>query len=301
MSNAQHWKAMGKGPIGGEVGTLFGDSMVDHLLAGGEFQHYKNEVDTVLVYGIAAWNGTRWDSLAHRIAPGEGLTHWFLRYQGDLYACGGWGFDVGSETNWGLARLNQDTQYWEALECINSFASGISTLVPKEPQGTLYATGYLGSLCGYPESCVFRCDGSAFHIWEPFQQIPEYSGNYVGCVFDYQGMTYMTGLFKDPLTSGSLSLARFNGTSWEHVPGWNTIAGIKEVSIRNDTLYVAGAFRESQGGPGNMIAAFDGQNWTWVVVWSILPLHQAALRWTSNGSTMNFMSAAFSGRPAMFR
>lgn len=265
-AQAQNWKACGFGTIGPTaVQTLYGDSISDRLLAGGTFAWIKNEDDTVFGIGQAAWNGSRWDTIAHRISEWGGgnsaqQTFWFLRFGGDLYACGGFHTNT-QEVNQSLARLNETEQRWEALECPNP-DGGIVTLVPKQPQSTLYATGHTGSLCGYPESCVFRYDGSAFHIWEPFQQIPDdENGNYVGFIFDFQGMTYMTGLFRDPLSSGSLSMARYNGSSWEYVPGWTTLAGIKEISIHNDTLYVVGAFRESQGGPGNLVAGFDGENW----------------------------------------
>ena len=272
-ANAQYWQAVGKGTLGPtEVQTLYGDSISDRLLAGGTFMWITNETDTVLGMGQAAWNGTRWDSLATRIQPISGnistqQTFWFLRFQGRLYACGGFSFLV-SGGNWNryLARLNDSTQQWETLGCNIPSTSGILTLVPKEPDTTLYATGYLGyddEFCGYPPSCVFRYDGSAFHIWEPFNQIPQgLNDAYVGTVFDFQGKTYMTCSLPDPDGSGFVSFIRWNGNSWEHVPGWNTLSPIKDISIHNDTLYVAGTFSLADGGPGNLVAAFDGENWS---------------------------------------
>jgi hypothetical protein len=262
-ANAQYWKAIGLGTVGPtEIQTLYGDSISDRLLAGGPFLKIINENDTVLAYGQAAWNGNRWDSIAHRIAPAEGQTFWFLRFQGKLYSCGGYIFlTPGGEANASFARLNEDTKYWEALECVNADFGGMLTLVPKEPDTTLYATGYMGSVCGYPPSCVFRYDGSAFHIWEPFNQIPDGNDNYVGTVFDFQGKTYMTCSLPDPTGPGFVSFIRWNGNSWEHVPGWNTLSPIKDISIHNDTLYVAGTFSLADGGPGNLVAAFDGENW----------------------------------------
>lgn len=268
--HAQYWEPLGRGILGGStsVQTLYGDAQSDRLLAGGTFNYIMNESDTVLGVGQAAWDGTRWDSLATLVESIGGpfdasQTYWFLRFQENLYACGGFVFLTDNkEVNEGLARLNENTQRWEALECINPSMSGILTLVPKEPQGTLYATGYTGTLCGYPLSCVFRYDGQAFHIWEPFEQIPQAQGNYVGLVFDFQGYTYMTGAFRDPLGTGISNFMRFNGTTWEYVPGWGTTQGaFKEISIHEDRLYIAGAFRQSQGAPGNHIASFDGTGW----------------------------------------
>jgi hypothetical protein len=263
-ASAQYWRALGRGVNSpASVQTLYGDSASNRLLAGGPFIWIYNEEDTVLGMGQAAWDGSRWDSLANRIAPAEGQTYWFSRYQGRLYSCGSYGFETPNGMwNRSLARLDELTGKWEALECVNPMVGGMSTLVPKEPQNTLYATGYSHSLCGYPESCVFRYDGSAFHIWEPFNQIPEGNDRYVGTVFDFQGNTYMTCSLPDPVDgSGWVSFIRWNGTAWEHVPGWNTLSPIKDISIRNDTLYVAGTFTMADGGPGNLVAAFNGEQW----------------------------------------
>ncbi len=264
VANAQYWKALGKGTIGPtEIQTLYGDSISNRLLAGGTFTFILNDGDTVLGMGQAAWNGSRWDSLAYRIAPSVGQTFWFLRFQDKLYACGGYLFyDDEGNVNSSFAQLNENTLHWNTLACTNPYPlSGLLTLVPKEPQNTLYATGYMGSICGYPESCVFRYDGSAFHVWEPFNLIPDGNDNYVGTVFDFQGKTYMTCSLRDPLGPGYVSFLRWNGTTWEHVPGWNTLSPIKDISIRNDTLYVAGTFTLADDGPGNLVAAFSNDQW----------------------------------------
>ncbi|HMN06184.1 MAG TPA: hypothetical protein PKD45_10680, partial [Flavobacteriales bacterium] len=170
----QYWKPLGRGTVGAtEVQTLFGDSVSDRLLAGGTFLHILNDNDTVLGVGQAKWDGMRWDSLYSRIQPIAGnsaqQTYWFLRFDGDLHACGA--FPVlqanGNWTNY-LARYNDGIQSWEGLGCDIPIGTNIITLVPKHPDTTLYATGFYGSVCGFPESCVFRYDGSAFHVWEPF-------------------------------------------------------------------------------------------------------------------------------------
>lgn len=295
VANAQFWRAIGRGTVGPtEVQTLYGDGVSDRLLAGGTFMWIMNENDTVLSVGRAAWNGNRWDSIAQRIQPTLGnsstnQTYWFLRFNGTLYSCGAYNFPISDSIgNSSFAKLNEVTNAWEPLECINPVYGGMLTLVPKEPQTTLYATGYMGSICGYPESCVFRYDGSAFHVWEPFNLIPQgLNDAYVGTVFDFQGKTYMTCSLPDPVDgSGFVSFLRWNGSNWEHVPGWNTLSPIKDISIRNDTLYVAGTFSLADGGPGNLVAAFSNDQWsnmggglayTWVpmsgVVWDLEWFH----------------------------
>lgn len=268
IAQAQFWQRCGLGTIGPtEIQTLYGDSVSDRLLAGGTFRWIKNESDTIEGVGQAAWNGLRWDSLATRIQPAQGnsaaQTYHFLRYGGDLLVCGDFPFMTQSgEWNRGLARLNEQENRWEELECLNPGSNGMSTLVPKRPGSTLYATGYTGTICGYPEACVFRYDGSAFYEWAPFAQVPAQDANYVGYLFDFLGKTYMTGSYRDPLGSGQLvTFMRYTGSNWENVPGWDTQSPIKEILVVDSILYVAGCFRSDTGGPGNLIAAFDGENW----------------------------------------
>lgn len=180
-ANAQYWKPLGRGTIGPTgVRTLYGDSLSDRLLAGGTFTWILNEEDTVLGMGQAAWNGSRWDSLAHRIAPAVNQTFWFIRFKGGLYSSGGYIFlDGNGLPNSSFARLNESTLYWEALECTNPFpGSNLIHLVPLLPDTTLYATGNAGSLCGLPASCVFRYDGESFFPWPPFHELPEYANSY---------------------------------------------------------------------------------------------------------------------------
>lgn len=266
----QNWELVGRGPWGsGNIQTIYGDPVRDLLLAGGTNAFMMNAEDTVLCVGQAAWNGSRWDSLATRISPWGGSssamqTYWFFRFQGNLFASGNFPMILQDGTgNRGMARLNETSMEWEPLECLNPSTGGMSTLIYHETQNVVYATGYRGSLCGYPQSNVFVYTGSGFEEWPPYQQIPIPADNsdYVGAVFEYRGKTYMTGNFRDPYSTGTITFMRHNGASWEYVPGWPGGGNIKDYTFRNDTLYICGAFRMDQGAPGNMVAAFDGENW----------------------------------------
>jgi len=265
-----YWSAVGMGPTGigtSEVRSLFNDPVSDRLLAGGIFFKMANQEDTVWAFGQAAWNGHRWDSIAARISGGSDEfapeTYWFLRYQGSLYACGDYAFSTPNGFNMGFARLNEQAMQWEALECNNTLPSGLGLLVPKEPQDTLYATGYDGVLCGlFPPTCVYSYDGSSFQRWAPFDLIPDTPNRVVSSIFKFNGMTYMAGAFADPLGQGTINLIRWNGTAWEHVPGWNNIpTTITDYSIHDNLLYLAGDFLEVNAGPGNLVASFDGTSW----------------------------------------
>ncbi|MBK7239758.1 MAG: T9SS type A sorting domain-containing protein [Flavobacteriales bacterium] len=243
------------------------DPIADRLYGSGTFLRIANETDTVLAFGMAQWDGTRWDSIGHRMYEIPGSTasqvYWFIRYNAELYACGAFGFFVEPDTaNGSFSRLDETTQRWEPLDCINPVTSGLGGISPRhDEQDNLYMTGFSTSICGYPEAAVFRYDADGFHEWSPYQQIPVDNGNFIGTVIEFEGMTYMRGIFRDPLSDGWCNLMRHNGSTWEYVPGWGTSLGaIKDVVIHNDVLYIVGAFREP-GTPGNGLAAFDGQNW----------------------------------------
>lgn len=260
----QYWRAIGRGPnTPFTIQTLYGDSALDRLLGAGPWRYIYNTTDTVEAMGIAAWNGSRWDSLGHRMESGAMQTHQFFRYQGTLYASGNWGLLCTSgEWNTGFARYNEATRRWGDLGCVNPTTSHLDVLSQRSGGLGFYTTGYAGDPCGLPTSCAFTYDGETYAEWPPFQQIPYHQGNYAGYVFEFRGKTYMTGSFQNPLAPGTATFLRHNGTAWEYVPGWgNLLSPIKDYNIRNDTLYVSGVFRSAEGGPGNMIARFDGTTW----------------------------------------
>ena len=265
LGRAQYWRAIGRGVTTstGGVQLLYGDSVGDRLIGAGPWPVIYNQTDTIEATGIAAWNGLRWDSLGHRLAPAALQTHCLERFNGVLYASGNWYFqnENGLWTT-GFARFNDTTRRWSDLGCYNPQFSGLGTLTLKADGSGFYCTGWMGDPCTLPEAPVFTYDGSTYASWAPYQQIPFDAGDYVGFVFEFRGMSYMTGDFRDPLSEGYCSLMRHNGTSWEYVPGWGQLqVPIKEFSIHNDTLYLAGTFRRSMGAPGNLIARFDGTTW----------------------------------------
>jgi len=150
---------------------------------------------------------------------------------------------------------------WEPLEC--DFFGGIDQLAGVA-QDTLYFTGTMDVFCdSFPESCVVGYDGQAFHHYAPFDDLPYYSGNYIGHVFHFQGQDYMTGLITtDTVNVEFYGIMRYTGTEWEPVPGFETAGPIRDLLIVDNKLYVAGYFREGPGVPGNSIAMFDGVGWS---------------------------------------
>ena len=265
--HAQYWAPLGT-PIEfrPQVNVVFGDTVWDRLLVGGNFKYLYPDQDSLEVTSIAAWDGQEWAGLADTIQVCNGnlcAPVWeFFRYKGELYANGSFGFyTADSLDNIGFARWNTVLQAWTELECPNDQMNGIATLVPLPPQETMYFTGYLGTLCGYDSSCVFTYDGDTITPFDLDDPLLQCDGNYVGYVFEYLGTTYVTGLLWDPDLQQGHSFMRWTGSELEDVPGWSTLDPIKDILIHDGQLYVCGWFFEATGGPGNMVARFDGQQW----------------------------------------
>jgi hypothetical protein len=270
-ATAQYWAPLGDGFVSGTggVSVVYGDTVWDRLLVGSNYKWMFVGNDTLVIAGVALWDGVAWDTLPARIEPVtnnvsnlSGTVWQFIRFEDDLYANGGFGFYTPeAEVNENFARWNNDSLRWEALECINPFMNGISWVSMIIPTDTMYLTGYRDSMCGYPESCVFKYDGNAFYPFEPFDSWPGLSGDYVGYVFWFQDQLYMTGLLDNSITSTFHGLLRYNGSDWEPVPGFEIAAPIKDVLIHDDKLYVCGYFFTNTGAPGNMVTVFDGTSW----------------------------------------
>ena len=251
-----------------QVNVVYGDSVWDKLLVGGNFKWAVVGADTIFTASAAMWDGVGWSALPAPVdvCIGGNICSpvWeFMRIDGRLHANGGFAFwDADSLVNEAFARWNEQTSAWERLPCVNPGVGGMATLVPHFPQDTLYLTGYRGTLCGYDSSCVFAYVGDTI-VPLPYQAPVLHHGptSYVGFVFKYQGVPYLTGLLYDPLQGQHYSFMRWNGTAWEGVPGWSTLDPIKDVLIKDGWLYVCGWFFEAGGAPGNMVARFNGTQW----------------------------------------
>jgi len=115
---------------------------------------------------------------------------------------------------------------------------------------------------GMRERSDFTYDGDTITPFALNDPMLRYDGNYVGYVFEYLGTTYVSGSLWDPILEQPHSFMRWNGNALEDVPGWPPpVAPIKDILIHDGQLYVCGWFFEVTGGPGNMVARFDGQQW----------------------------------------
>lgn len=265
---AQYWDDLDGGITGaGSIYVAYGDSIWDALLLGTSVKYIIRGNDSLVSSGAVMWDGATWSGMPTPIDQCDDGTicngvFRFIRYRGVLYINGYIGvYSTDSIYSWNFARWNANVLNWEPLSCINPDNGGMLYMAGPSDD-TLYLTGYRGSICGYPESCVFAYDGDSIYPFAPFDDWTGESGDYVGLVFKFQAQYYMTGLLNDAGSNAYYGLLRYNGLTWEPVPGFTTSAPFKDVLIHEDKLYLCGFFFTETGAPGNMIASFDGDQWS---------------------------------------
>ena len=251
-------------PMGGNVYPVYGDSVLDMLLVGATDERVYVPSDTLYPAGISRWDGWTWSTFPDTLQVCNGFcqgTYSITRFQGRLLVSGafGWFADDG-QIQRHFVEWIADEDRWSGIGCYEPASNGVQFIVPTPVNDTLFFTGYWGSLCGLPESNIFMYDGSGFHPFPLGAELPLESSDYVGFVFRFQGLWYITGLFEDQ-QGNTRGMLRYNMDGWEPVPGFETDAPIKDVLIHNGTLYLCGYFYEGPGVPGNMVVAYDGQTW----------------------------------------
>src|SRR5262245_40691848 len=83
-----NWQKVGVIGMSYPVRTIYADSMSNFLYAGGAFVY----VDSMLVNGIAKWNGIQWDSLGNG-AP-ISVVYRIINYDNFLFATGNFCNDI---------------------------------------------------------------------------------------------------------------------------------------------------------------------------------------------------------------
>ncbi len=282
---AQNWQAVGGLNMytAGQVGDLYGDTVLDKLFLGTQTKWMFQNGDTIEMHGCVTWDGLSWEPFypyLQTCTNGNVCSSVYniFRYQNRLYANGGFAI-LNQDSIWSdaYARLSDSGDAWIDLQCPVPATTGITYIGPMESDGLLFATGYDGELCGSATTNVLQYDGTSFAPFEPFADLHSGDNDYVGLVFKFQDQWYMTGLLDDTIAGVTYGFARYNGNGWESVPGFEEPAPIKDILIHNDTLYVCGYFFEGPGSPGNMVAIYDGQQWNNLGGGTLLDLNGSTL------------------------
>ena len=256
---AQSWQPLGCGVTGQPGYSLYNDTSSGKLFVVGEFTRAGCYDDD----GVAAWNGTSWDTIYNLHGGGSISPITFTKYQNQLYCAGGFNHANGRRVN-GFTRWNGSN--WDS---INIAFHGI-VADPEQfcvHNDTLYIVGGIDSVGSYRSPLVTAWDGIN---WIPMG-IPNLTfGEAFACVF-FQNEFYVGGHFGDSLNTIH-DLVKWDGTSWHQVGTTNvyqpgSIQGfIKCLGVYNNELYIGGQFVNTFPYiyPGQALLKYDGTNFTQV-------------------------------------
>jgi hypothetical protein len=167
-----------------------------------------------------------------------------VRYKGKLYAGGGYGLAV-----W-------DGVAWDVID------EHVGILNLKVIDDKLYVMGYIDSIAGVPCRGVAVWNDTAWTGLPDMAEVLQ-SGWRIGDIEFYKGNTYVTGNFYNPEYPELEDMMMYDGVEWQPVGDFegSGMGGGYKLLVWRDTLYVSGMFLESEGNPGNNIAAWDGEQW----------------------------------------
>ncbi len=173
-------------------------------------------------------------------------------FKGDLYL-GSWA---------GMARLHQGQ--WEILDSAHSAIITMEVI-----RDTLFIGGLFNDLAYTGLATFAAYDGQnffAFHGSDQYFNDDNYSGS-VTSIIEYKNSIVVGGSFTNS-GPGTLdprrNLMRYDGQQWTGIGGGiqgNGLESVIDLSVKDGHLYVAGAFRKSDGAPGDNIARWDGRQW----------------------------------------
>ena len=186
-------------------------------------------------------------------------------YNGELVAGGDFLLADGSAANH-IARWDPGAPVpWQALG--SGISSGVGALM--EYNGELVVGGYFTTAGGTPASKIARWDGAT---WSPLGsgmqgcQGKYCSSSAVHALTIYNGELIAGGNF---LTAGGTeanSIARWDGTTWSPLGsgmgGGYYYTGVRTLTEYNGELIAGGYFTIAGGTPVNLIARWDGTNWS---------------------------------------
>lgn len=249
-----------------------------HLIVGGAFTSAGGGAAS----RIAAWNGVGWSPLGTGVngtvnavasfdADGPGPTNPALFVAGFFTTAGGQ--PAASIARW-------DASGWSAAGDANNEVITVATL---DPDGTgpqplaLHAGGWFTGIGGISASRVARWDGTA---WSPIGAGLSGPFPVIGqcfSTFDVDGVgpagtrLFVGGFFRDAGPEIAFGFAGWDESAWSTVDGGIGFPaeGRAAVALDDDgdgpnteRLFVAGSYLPIVGGPGNHVAAWDGDSWS---------------------------------------
>lgn len=256
---AQLWDSLGHG-LNNSPRTMMVDSITNKLYVGGQFVL----ADSMPVWGMATWNGSQWDSLAHGIdqyTPGPsqpGPIRTITRYGSYIYV-GGAFQDAGNVPST-RAFARWDGAQWSSVPgAVMTNGNTIAHTVVHN--GELYVAGGFDSIGNLSAYCLAKWDGAT---WQTignnydFRQV----GGLIDKIIFYNNNLYVAGNFRDP-QNNICRLAKWDGATWQFMTSEvaGSFATIWDLEVYNNELYVAGWFYASDGNAGTGIMRWDDFQW----------------------------------------
>ncbi|MCB0578724.1 MAG: T9SS type A sorting domain-containing protein [Phaeodactylibacter sp.] len=213
------------------------------------------------IYGIARWDGERWEALQGglRIASGYGGSFSASLEVEDGILVGGLFTQAGNVPADGLAKW--DGHAWEAFDFpgygFDSRIMGLARL-----GGDIYAAGNFSAITEEGDTDdIARFDGEKWHAVDGGIR----GGlGHVNAMLVFQGELYVAGFFQKSAGNAGNKIMKLGTSGWQEVGGGiiGANADIHAMAIHNGALYVGGIFDwVGDGVPAQNLARWDGQQW----------------------------------------
>ena len=260
--HGQNWSPLASGVGFYGAKNMYADS--SFLYVTGNFA----QVGGHPIKGIARWNGFIWDSLGAGVDGLDTANQWpsgdivtMVNFNNELYVGGGFK-SLGSVSAKGFGKWNGTA--WDTIAIQPEGAAKLEVI-----DHELYLTGGFDSLAGIPANSLGKWDGTNWHnLGFPnfylFPFIETYAS--ITSLCKYQGKLYVAGNFESyPFGTDTVgNILCYDGINWTSVGGGvkGGSAGIWDMVVYHDELYVGGYFFRSDGNPGEYIQKWNGSFWT---------------------------------------
>jgi hypothetical protein len=253
---AQNWQPLGSG-LNYWTTSMYSDSTLDKLIINGWF----SLADSIAVGGV-----TSYDDSFHSLPPGfntscqnsgGGDVRVMHRYGSWIYFGGNFSCVSGHDNTHAIARWNGSV--WDSVPGGGvPFQNGVVNDMTTD-NNELYICGTFSSVGGVAANLAAKFDGTT---WSAIGSNYSFSPNDVfNAIEFYHGNLYVGGTIHD--SQGNLfRLAMWDGTNWHflNTPRGGS-AGIWDMEVFNDELYVCGEFYFADGNPGNSVMRWNDTTW----------------------------------------
>lgn len=246
---------------------MYEDAIDNVLYIGGKFFIAGNDTAP----GIVKWDGSHFTSLGcgvnwdctSLLAPNTygGYVDAIIRYNGDIYVGGSIGLAGGMPVA-GIARWNGFE--WDSIGSTSKY--GVVSCF-EVINNELYVGGTFDSIGNIHANSLAKWNGVS---WSDVYNLPNFwdppiDANYVNAIALYKGEIYVGGNFGTYSVYDSLmDIAKYDGNSWVKVGGSlkGSLAGLGNMLVYKNELYVTGVFFKEDGNAGNNIQKWNGTQWS---------------------------------------